>query len=151
VGLDAAPAAGQAEAVAPRRHRRAADTDGDDRATGSTPPDDLAPRPAASVAPAGADAPEDRWWASRARSGSPVEDRGEPHRSPAAPPPVAPEEPAAGLPAGAFGGHARLEQILAESGVSPVPGRRRRRHRDDDASEPAADVLARVLGNAPPV
>jgi hypothetical protein len=42
-------------------------------------------------------------------------------------------------------GHARLEQILAESGVAAPTGARsrRRRHRDDDATD---DVLARVLG-----
>ncbi|WP_138735663.1 DUF6779 domain-containing protein [Modestobacter excelsi] len=42
-------------------------------------------------------------------------------------------------------GHARLEQILAESGVpAPTGARSRRRHRDDgDAPD---DVLARVLG-----
>jgi hypothetical protein len=42
-------------------------------------------------------------------------------------------------------GHARLEQILAESGVPAPTGARsrRRRHRDDDATD---DVLARVLG-----
>ena len=42
------------------------------------------------------------------------------------------------------GGHHRLEEILAESGVQPATGnRRRRRYRDDDASDD--DVLARVL------
>jgi hypothetical protein len=43
-------------------------------------------------------------------------------------------------------GHARLEQILAESGVAAPTGARsrRRRHRDDD--DATDDVLARVLG-----
>jgi hypothetical protein len=38
----------------------------------------------------------------------------------------------------------RLAEILAENGVSPATGgRRRRRYRDEDESD---DVLARVLG-----
>ncbi|WP_222262525.1 hypothetical protein [Modestobacter marinus] len=41
-------------------------------------------------------------------------------------------------------GHARLEQILAESGVETPSGRRRRRYRDDD--DGGDDVLSRVLG-----
>jgi hypothetical protein len=40
-------------------------------------------------------------------------------------------------------GHERPEQILADTGQQPVPGRRRRRYRDDDEPD---DVLARVLG-----
>jgi hypothetical protein len=40
-------------------------------------------------------------------------------------------------------GHARLADILAESGVETPSGRRRRRYRDDDEPD---DVLARVLG-----
>jgi hypothetical protein len=45
-------------------------------------------------------------------------------------------------------GHARLEQILAESGVEvPSGGRsRRRRYRDEDDGAAGDDVLARVLG-----
>ncbi|MCW2508496.1 MAG: hypothetical protein JWP68_1644 [Modestobacter sp.] len=45
-------------------------------------------------------------------------------------------------------GHARLAQILAESGVeAPSGGRsRRRRHRDEAGETPEDDVLARVLG-----
>jgi hypothetical protein len=45
-------------------------------------------------------------------------------------------------------GHARLEQILAESGVeAPSGGRsRRRRYRDEDGETAGDDVLARVLG-----
>jgi hypothetical protein len=48
-------------------------------------------------------------------------------------------------------GHARLEQILAESGVDvPSGGRaRRRRHRDEDDEAAGDDVLARVLGRSP--
>ncbi len=42
-------------------------------------------------------------------------------------------------------GHARLEQILAESGVEAPSGRRRRRYRDDDDTG-GDDVLSRVLG-----
>jgi hypothetical protein len=43
-------------------------------------------------------------------------------------------------------GHARLAEILAESGVRTDPGsRRRRRYRDEDERS-ADDVLARVLG-----
>jgi hypothetical protein len=68
------------------------------------------------------------------------------------------ERPAAGRPSGAghpFGppsplpgdgpaGHTRLEEILAESGVQPASGsRRRRRYRDEDGSDD--DVLSRVL------
>lgn len=154
VGLDVAPAAGQAEATAPRRHRRAAEPDGDDRATGGTAPavpSHPAPGHPAPSAPAArapevvAPVPEDRWWDSPAWSGTAEEDRAANDRPPL---PAAPQEPAP--PAAAAGpGHARLEQILAESGVSPAPGRRRRRHRDD--GEPADDVLARVLGIQPPV
>ncbi|WP_369132571.1 hypothetical protein [Modestobacter sp. I12A-02662] len=44
-------------------------------------------------------------------------------------------------------GHARLEQILAESGVEAPSGRRRRRYRDDDDTG-GDDVLARVLGRS---
>ncbi|MGY1855099.1 DUF6779 domain-containing protein [Modestobacter sp. SYSU DS0290] len=40
-------------------------------------------------------------------------------------------------------GHARLEQILAESGVPAPSGRRRRRYRDEE--DAGDDVLARVL------
>jgi hypothetical protein len=45
-------------------------------------------------------------------------------------------------------GHARLEQILAESGVeTPSGGRsRHRRYRDEDDGTAGDDVLARVLG-----
>ena len=45
-------------------------------------------------------------------------------------------------------GHARLEQILADSGVpAPSGGRsRRRRYRDEDGEDSGDDVLARVLG-----
>ncbi|WP_166503388.1 DUF6779 domain-containing protein [Modestobacter italicus] len=45
-------------------------------------------------------------------------------------------------------GHARLEQILAESGVPAPTGARarRRHHRDDDGGGSTDDVLARVLG-----
>jgi hypothetical protein len=49
----------------------------------------------------------------------------------------------------ASSGHARLEQILAESGVAAPSGGRshRRRHRDeDDGTVQGDDVLARVLG-----
>jgi hypothetical protein len=42
------------------------------------------------------------------------------------------------------GGHSRLDEILAESGVQPASGsRRRRRYRDEDGSDD--DVLSRVL------
>jgi hypothetical protein len=37
----------------------------------------------------------------------------------------------------------RLAEILAENGISPSTGRRRRRYRDEDEPD---DVLARVLG-----
>ncbi|MCZ2818941.1 hypothetical protein O2V63_01170 [Modestobacter sp. VKM Ac-2977] len=44
-------------------------------------------------------------------------------------------------------GHARLEQILAESGVSaPRGGRSRRRRYRDEGDDAGDDVLARVLG-----
>lgn len=59
--------------------------------------------------------------------------------------PQRPEERAA-EPAGAPEppGHARLTEILAESGTTPPPGgRRRRRYRAEDEPD---DVLARVLG-----
>jgi hypothetical protein len=55
-------------------------------------------------------------------------------------PPAPPTPP---VPNGT-GGHDRLEEILAESGVQPATGnRRRRRYRDDDGSDD--DVLSRVL------
>ncbi|WP_138760988.1 DUF6779 domain-containing protein [Modestobacter altitudinis] len=44
-------------------------------------------------------------------------------------------------------GHARLEQILAESGVpAPTGARSRRRRHREDAGDATDDVLARVLG-----
>ena len=66
------------------------------------------------------------------------------HRSstePAEPEPATPPPPQ---------GHARLEQILAESGVqAPSGGRsRRRRYRDEDGGNAGDDVLARVLGRS---
>ena len=147
VGLDAAVE--QGEAAAPRRHRRAAELDGEDRATGDAPPAPSQPALSAAAAPVVEEAPSDRWWDSPAWSGSAGEDRAaidQPPAPPAAAPPT-PQDPAPA--AGSAGtGHPRLEQILAESGVSPAPGRRRRRHRDE--GEPADDVLARVLGTAPP-
>jgi hypothetical protein len=59
---------------------------------------------------------------------------------------AASEEPARRSPEAQ--GHARLEQILAESGVqAPSGGRsRRRRYRDEDDETAGDDVLARVLG-----
>ncbi len=58
-------------------------------------------------------------------------------------PPDAPPAPAAG-PSTSPGGSNRLAEILAENGVSPVAGgRRRRRYREDGDSD---DVLSRVLG-----
>ena len=48
------------------------------------------------------------------------------------------------LPAAEPAGHQRLQEILAESGISATGGRRRRHHRAE--GEPADDVLARVLG-----
>ncbi len=53
--------------------------------------------------------------------------------------PAAPREPS---------GHARLEQILAESGVEAPSGSRsrRRRYRDEDGGTGEDDVLARLLG-----
>jgi hypothetical protein len=56
--------------------------------------------------------------------------------------PLAPASPSPGAPAP--GTDARLAEILAENGVSPATGsRRRHRYRDDDEPD---DVLARVLG-----
>ena len=54
-------------------------------------------------------------------------------------------EPAADRsPAPGPGQEKRLDEILAENGVSPpTGGRRRRRYRDEDEDD---DVLARVLG-----
>jgi hypothetical protein len=46
-------------------------------------------------------------------------------------------------PAPETDGHARLAEILAESGARPPSGRRRRRYREDGEPD---DVLARVLG-----
>jgi hypothetical protein len=44
-------------------------------------------------------------------------------------------------------GHARLEQILAESGVeAPTGGRSRRRRYREEGEAAGDDVLARVLG-----
>jgi hypothetical protein len=55
------------------------------------------------------------------------------------PAPAGPREPS---------GHARLEQILAESGVEAPSGARsrRRRYRDEDGGTTGDDVLSRVLG-----
>ncbi|WP_448614375.1 DUF6779 domain-containing protein [Modestobacter sp. URMC 112] len=124
VGLESASGG---PAAAPRRHRRAAE------------PDDAPP-----VAAAGA----------AASTGSP----GSPTEAPVTAEPPGTREPAdAARPrpapgaAGAAPGHARLEQILAGSGVAPAEGRRRRRYRDETDPEPADDVLARVLGHTPPV
>ncbi len=57
----------------------------------------------------------------------------------------APPAPPAAVPGGATpAGSSRLEEILAESGVQPAGGsRRRRRYRDEDGSDD--DVLSRVL------
>ena len=67
---------------------------------------------------------------------------GYPFGPPAVPPavPPSPAPPASGPPSG----NGRLEQILAESGVRPATGsRRRRRYRDEEDADD--DVLARVL------
>jgi hypothetical protein len=57
---------------------------------------------------------------------------------------VAGHQAAPGDPSGAGEDDGRLAEILAENGVSPSTGsRRRRRYREDDEPD---DVLARVLG-----
>ena len=69
--------------------------------------------------------------------------------APAAPPVTEPPAPRAEVrPEVPASGHARLEQILAESGVeAPSGGRsRRRRYRDEDGESAGDDVLSRVLG-----
>jgi hypothetical protein len=59
-------------------------------------------------------------------------------------PPPAPPSPHATSHGNGAAGHTRLEEILAESGVQPATGsRRRRRYRDEDGS--GDDVLSRVL------
>jgi hypothetical protein len=133
VGLDSLPGA-TGDAAPPHRHRRAAEPDDHRLPTGST-------RVASHGSPAGRDpavvpAPAQPSW-------SPDADL-----APPAPEPAPVHDPAPPVvPADAHGsGHARLEQILAESGVSPAPGRRRRRYRDEDDPQPPDDVLARVLG-----
>lgn len=72
-----------------------------------------------------------------------IEDRGGYRVAMPEPAPVPVAEPAAPAPSSAAAN--RLAEILAENGVSPVAGgRRRRRYREDgDGSD---DVLARVLG-----
>ena len=67
------------------------------------------------------------------------------YAAPPAVPPVAEPVPGSGREPS---GHARLEQILADSGVpAPTGGRsRRRRYRDEDDDASGDDVLARVLG-----
>ena len=60
------------------------------------------------------------------------------HRAPEPDAPAAPPEPS---------GHARLEQILAESGVpAPSGARSRRRRHREEGQDDGDDVLARVLG-----
>jgi hypothetical protein len=57
---------------------------------------------------------------------------------------VAAAPPAGGAPAAEGGADKGLAEILAENGVSPsTGGRRRRRYREGDEPD---DVLARVLG-----
>lgn len=63
---------------------------------------------------------------------------------PSSAPVHSPEEAPASGPATSSGGSSRLAEILAENGVSPSSGgRRRRRYREDGESD---DVLSRVLG-----
>jgi hypothetical protein len=121
VGLDAA-AAGPG-AVAPRRHRRAAEPTAESVAPAEPSVADPTPAPQP-VAP------------------QPVDPQPVPDADPAAE-----TRAAAGAPREAPGS-ARLAQILAGSGVTPAPGRRRRRYRDEDDPQPQPqdDVLARVLG-----
>ena len=123
VGLDAPPPG----EPAPRRHRRAAEPDDERTPGGSTRIDSRTAEEPAVAAPVArlADGPVWSW---------------SPDVGPA-PPAAAPAAPADAHASG----HARLEQILADSGVDPAPGRRRRRYRDDDGPQPD-DVLARVLG-----
>lgn len=158
VGLDAAP---PADAAAPHRHRRAADPDEHRLPTGETrAAHGPAPEPEAAAASArpgptwepAAAAPDVSWtppawtWPPAAEAAAPEPTSSEPSAWPAAPERV-PASGATIAPAEAQGsGHARLEQILADSGVSPTPGRRRRRYRDEDDPQPPDDVLARVLG-----
>ncbi len=64
-----------------------------------------------------------------------------PQPEPAGPEPAVPGPAAPGPAAGT--GSVRVDQILADSGVTPATGsRRRRRYREDDGSD---DVLSRVL------
>jgi hypothetical protein len=152
-GLDA-----DARAAAPsRRHHRAAEPDelwapapADGRRGPAASSSPAAAPPAASAAPAG----ELPAWAPVEPSGSRAGrlPPAEPAPTPAAPswsaagslPVTDDASPVPALPEDA--GHARLAEILAESGVRTDPGsRRRRRYRDEDA-RPADDVLARVLG-----
>ena len=132
-----------------RRHRRAAEPDEDDDLiawTGSLrgTTEDESCEGAAYVSPSWLDraAPDDgaptgstAWTAS---DDAGADGDAEAHRAPHRDAPGAPPEPA---------GHARLEQILAQSGVAaPSGGRSRRRRYREEGQEDGEDVLARVLG-----
>jgi len=134
----------------PRRHRRAAEPDAvaepDDGAENAVAAEPVAAVPAAVERPSyDSSRYDDMLFSGPSSSPEPSEElpvRREPaHRSSTEP------EPAAGPP---LQGHARLEQILAESGVqAPSGGRsRRRRYRDEDGENAGDDVLARVLGRS---
>ncbi|MCZ2825338.1 MULTISPECIES: DUF6779 domain-containing protein [unclassified Modestobacter] len=150
-----------------RRHRRAAEPD---EAGGVTPSNGrrrshAAPEEESAASPSWSD-----WAAASAGSGSGASGGETPSwASPAEPIPTgaapsvesppweptpwsaAPVTPVAAEPApratAPAQGHARLEQILAESGVSaPSGGRSRRRRYREEGEEAGDDVLARVLG-----
>jgi hypothetical protein len=131
VGLDPRPATG--DHATPRRHHLAAELDADRLPTGATR---LGAHGAQSVThPGGVPTPAERPQAQPDRSWTPGADLTAPE--PASAPAVPADADAAG--------HARLEQILADSGAGPTPGRRRRRYRDEEHPQPPDDVLARVL------
>jgi hypothetical protein len=165
VGLDDAPSA--LAPGEPRRHRRAAEPDDAPRSA----PAATDPAPAADhAAPVGVPswpAGEVPAWAQEEPSWKRAEPLPAAQETPSwltdepswkraetpswarpdPPSPVRDEDAAAVHTEREDAGHARLAEILAESAVSAQPGgRRRRRYRDEDAAQPADDVLARVLG-----
>ena len=157
---------------APRHHRRAAEPEDDATAGasydssrydallfGSAPPESRSYEPAPSAEPArsyrtpswessgdGA-ADETPGWSTGSTSYQSAGYQSSGYAGPAAE--GAPAE-AAPRSQPEVSGHARLEQILAESGVgAPTGGRsRRRRYRDEDGGTAEDDVLARVLGRS---
>jgi hypothetical protein len=138
-----------AEPAAPRRHRRAAPDDEELLAPSYETPAWTTPSP---TPPAGAEVPSYGSSAYDEMLFGAVVPEPEPTGSTAWPTGSTSYDSSGYEPAlrsePETAGHARLEQILAESGAdAPSGGRsRRRRYRDEDDEPTGDDVLARVLG-----